>query len=374
MLHLRGSRSLNIEDNKNSVLYFALLHQNDSGNIEAGGLIRRVETEDELRLERLAFPDGEWIEDEHTLAPYFAGREGGMAAVSSQEAMQLRIQLLGYESLIKSKFSESAERNQDVESRASLSDMVKIGENSFAGNGNRMPETLGRTRELCARLDELVTAYVSEEESLVQIRNATALMLDLHGDQKSRPDGQPYVNHPLEVAILLIDSFKVRSPSTIVAALLHDSLEDQAAKMALRSTLGEELPVSVRAREYIRRNFGTSVEELVSEVTNPDFDSIVNESIPHSSPQERRAEKNMLYFKHVESIFDSDSDALLIKIGDLSFNALQLNEVSDQKRRSRLFEKYEPVITLLKERLTNAKPDERIFKALSVLEKIQALS
>ena len=73
-----------------------------------------------------------------------------------------------------------------------------------------------------------------------------------HRDQKRKGnDGEPYINHPIEVANLLANVGGVDDTDVIVAALLHDTVEDCA--------------VSV---EEVSEQFGTAVAGYVREVTD----------------------------------------------------------------------------------------------------------
>jgi GTP diphosphokinase / guanosine-3',5'-bis(diphosphate) 3'-diphosphatase len=62
---------------------------------------------------------------------------------------------------------------------------------------------------------------------------------------------EPYINHLLEVAMLVAEATDGKDPELIVAALLHDAIEDQ------------EVPKSV-----IAEGFGEDVAGLVDEVTD----------------------------------------------------------------------------------------------------------
>jgi guanosine-3',5'-bis(diphosphate) 3'-pyrophosphohydrolase len=62
---------------------------------------------------------------------------------------------------------------------------------------------------------------------------------------------EPYINHLLEVALLVAAATEGRDSNLIVAALLHDALEDQGVP-----------------REIIAKIFGEDVAKLVEEVTD----------------------------------------------------------------------------------------------------------
>jgi len=63
--------------------------------------------------------------------------------------------------------------------------------------------------------------------------------------------GVPYINHLLEVAMLVAEATDGKDPALVIAALLHDAIEDQ------------EVP-----REMIAATFGADVASLVEEVTD----------------------------------------------------------------------------------------------------------
>jgi len=65
--------------------------------------------------------------------------------------------------------------------------------------------------------------YISDENSLNLIKKAYEVAKDKHIGQ-FRKSGEPYVQHPIEVAYILASLHT--SPSTICAGLLHDVLED----------------------------------------------------------------------------------------------------------------------------------------------------
>jgi guanosine-3',5'-bis(diphosphate) 3'-pyrophosphohydrolase len=62
---------------------------------------------------------------------------------------------------------------------------------------------------------------------------------------------EPYINHLLEVATLVAEATEGEDPDLVIAALLHDAIEDC------------EVP-----GELIAKTFGTDVADLVAEVTD----------------------------------------------------------------------------------------------------------
>ena len=64
-----------------------------------------------------------------------------------------------------------------------------------------------------------------------------------HRDQRRKGQrAEPYINHPLELAHVLWFEGGVRDEATLVAALLHDTLEDtQTTVQELQGEFGEEI-------------------------------------------------------------------------------------------------------------------------------------
>ena len=95
-------------------------------------------------------------------------------------------------------------------------------------------------------LTESVAKYhPSDDTSLIEKAYRTAS--DAHKNQK-RKSGEPYIIHPLCVAIILADL--EMDKETIVAGLLHDVVED-----------------TVMTSEQLKEEFGEEVEQLVDGVT-----------------------------------------------------------------------------------------------------------
>ena len=99
-------------------------------------------------------------------------------------------------------------------------------------------------------LEDTVRGY-NPSANFQQIRQAYEFARDLHGPQL-RKDGSPFVTHPLAVAQIVAEELHLDSES-IVAALLHDCIEDTKASF-----------------ENIEQQFGADVARLVDGVTKLD--------------------------------------------------------------------------------------------------------
>jgi (p)ppGpp synthase/HD superfamily hydrolase len=97
---------------------------------------------------------------------------------------------------------------------------------------------------------------------------------------------EPYINHLLEVASLVTEATGGSDPNLVIAALLHDAVEDQ------------EVPLEIIARE-----FGKQVADIVMEVTDD-----------KSLPKEDRK------LKQIEAAPKKSKDAKLIKLADKTSN------------------------------------------------------
>jgi len=69
--------------------------------------------------------------------------------------------------------------------------------------------------------------------------------------RRKGPAAEPYINHLLEVAALVAQATNAREPDLVIAALLHDAIEDQ------------QVP-----RGIIAETFGEAVAKLVEEVSD----------------------------------------------------------------------------------------------------------
>ncbi|MCY7374683.1 MAG: HD domain-containing protein [Pyrinomonadaceae bacterium] len=114
-----------------------------------------------------------------------------------------------------------------------------------------------------------------------------------HATQKRKgADEEPYVNHVLEVASLLANVGQVDDFDVLIAAVLHDTVEDTA-------TTAEE----------ITEKFGENVCSIVLEVTDD-----------KSLPKARRKELQIEHAPHLSS------GAKLIKLGDKISNIRDVSE------------------------------------------------
>ncbi|MBI2317212.1 MAG: HD domain-containing protein [Betaproteobacteria bacterium] len=87
---------------------------------------------------------------------------------------------------------------------------------------------------------------------IVRIARALDFAARKHVGQKRKgAAGEPYINHLAEVALLVAEATEGRDTNLAIAALLHDTIEDQDVK-----------------HEELAAEFGKDVADLVAEVTD----------------------------------------------------------------------------------------------------------
>lgn len=150
-------------------------------------------------------------------------------------------------------------------------------------------------------LQDAVQSYL-EPEQIAEIKDAFILSEQAHQGQ-TRSTGDPYVTHPVAVATILAEMRM--DAQTIMAALLHDVIEDTAIN-----------------KETLALRFGAPVAELVdgvSKLTQIKFES--------------RAEAQAENFRKMVLAMAQDLRVIIIKLADRLHNMRTLDAVSCDKRR-----------------------------------------
>jgi len=132
-----------------------------------------------------------------------------------------------------------------------------------------------------------------------KILEALAFAADRHKSQTRKGVGRiPYINHPIEVSRLL-SRFGESNPDLLIAALLHDVIEDTVSSKQDINDLSD----------YIKENFGEVVLNTVLEVSDD-----------KSLPFEER--------KHLQIIHSSDLSDLAkkLKIADKICNLIDIKD------------------------------------------------
>ena len=213
--------------------------------------------------------------------------------------------------------------------------------------GERYATTHTHLAEVRERVEELGA------EQAAAVEQAIAVSLHCHQHQSDRPSGAPYVEHPAEVARNVVRWCRPLATELVIAALLHDSVEDQHEILC---ALDGRSPADRHgAFDTIEARFGTRVRNLVAHLTNPE----------HAGPR-TAAEKRAEYLAHIQELAEEGSDAYTVKLADLWTNALRLDGIADADKRSRLGLKYRPVLEDAATRLLEGPPPRLVGTAASM--------
>ena len=194
-----------------------------------------------------------------------------------------------------------------------------------------------------------------------RVMQAAALAEELHAGQR-RPDGLPYITHVVEVARRVLRWCPDADADALVTALLHDAIEDQAARLAER---GPDTAPTEReqALAVVASAFGATVAQRLELLTNPDFEALPQERFGTLSTADLTERKAQLYAEHVAHAVRADPWVAATKLADFSTNAWCLANVSDPARRAKLREKYRPVMQLFRELLEDVPRGHPLFAA-----------
>jgi (p)ppGpp synthase/HD superfamily hydrolase len=131
------------------------------------------------------------------------------------------------------------------------------------------------------------------ETDMSLIFSALRFAAERHREQKRKDDKTPYINHPIEVAETLVSAGGVSDVITIVAAILHDTVEDTAT-----------------TREELQELFGDDVTKVVLECTD-------DKSLP-------KEERKRLQVEHAPH---KSPRAKLVKIADKTSNITDITRI-----------------------------------------------
>ena len=103
--------------------------------------------------------------------------------------------------------------------------------------------------------------------NLKNLLRAASFAANKHtGQTRKGDDAQPYINHPLEVANLLANTGKVEDFDVLIAAVLHDTVEDtETTKEEITELFGETSVVIAVAAPHRRAAF-EACEWLIKEL------------------------------------------------------------------------------------------------------------
>jgi GTP pyrophosphokinase len=142
---------------------------------------------------------------------------------------------------------------------------------------------------------------IKDEEEAKLIRKAFKFAVYAHRDQR-RKSGEPYIYHPIAVAMICVDEIGL-GVTSIISALLHDVVEDTEFKL-----------------EDIEREFGKKVAKIIDGLTK-----ISSTSTKTFSAQAEN-------FRRMLLTIAEDTRVVLIKIADRLHNMRTLDSMSRDKQ------------------------------------------
>ncbi|MDO4537122.1 MAG: bifunctional (p)ppGpp synthetase/guanosine-3',5'-bis(diphosphate) 3'-pyrophosphohydrolase [Coriobacteriales bacterium] len=152
------------------------------------------------------------------------------------------------------------------------------------------------------RLLQHACATYLDEEGREKTERAYRFAAEFHKDQRRR-SGEPYINHPVEVALILAQDLHMDA-DTVCAALLHDTVEDTSATL-----------------DDLTERFGAVVAELVDGVTK-----LTNIEVSNMD------EKQALNLRKMVLAMSKDIRVVIIKIADRLHNMRTLAALPAHKR------------------------------------------
>ena len=147
----------------------------------------------------------------------------------------------------------------------------------------------------------ITSEYIHSEKDQKLIRKAFEMANFLHKDQY-RTSGEPYIIHPLSVAIILAELHV--GPATICAGLLHDTVEDTGVTL-----------------ESLTEEFGADIALIVDGVTKLT-------KMKFTSLEQKQAENH----QHMLLAMSKDIRVIVVKLADRLHNIRTLTAVAPEKQ------------------------------------------
>lgn len=179
------------------------------------------------------------------------------------------------------------------------------------------------------KLENLIDSLPDNYSQIdIDLINRAYQMAEKAHKKQKRASGEPYINHPLAVALILSE---LHVPSEVIAAgLLHDTVEDTKLKI-----------------EKIQKEFGEDISKLVSGVTKlsqlPNLSrrdklnekKLLRKEKSKKSESREKSRRADLATENLRKIFlamGEDVRIVLIKLADRLHNMRTLGHVPDHKR------------------------------------------
>lgn len=202
---------------------------------------------------------------------------------------------------------DNKEKNKDKLDHSDVSDEMNIAEFEVMLRDFSMPEDISPA--ILDSLEDIISRYkrFTDTDESELIRKAFIFAYKAHSAQRRRT-GEPYIIHPLAVTEILIELES--DVETLVASLLHDTVEDTPVSLA-----------------FIGELFGDEVAQLVDGVTKLG-------RIPYSSKEEIQAENMRKMFLAMAK----DIRVILIKLADRLHNMRTMKHLTPEKALEKALE------------------------------------
>ena len=185
--------------------------------------------------------------------------------------------------------------------------------------------------------------YMHLDSDIAYIEKAYAYAKNHHEGQ-TRNTGEPYISHPLSVAHLL--SEYQTDPTTIVAGLLHDCIEDTSATF-----------------KEIEKEFGPDVASLTEGVTKLGQYKFIGSDIEELEKQKAQAQN----YQKMLLAMAKDIRVIIVKLADRLHNMRTLEGMPEAKQKriaKETLEIYAPIAHRLGMNILKAELEDTSFKYL----------
>lgn len=191
---------------------------------------------------------------------------------------------------------------------------------------------------------------------------------DVRRGTRGKLPNPPYIEHPLRVALRLV-RFGIKNPDLIIAAILHDTVEDHPFEFAdfegvMTVSEGEEEAARRQAHGFVSNHFGFFAARIVAEVSNPILPADIS-----------KQEKINKYQAHVKAVLSYSYEALLLKVSDFIDNAGSLHHHYEYNDKSAQYfiDRYSPLLPIYMEAVTNSFEISDSIKE-SILSRLEQVS
>lgn len=192
--------------------------------------------------------------------------------------------------------------------------------------------------ETLSKLLEAILQRGFRAPEMKMIFDALDVAYQIHHLQRDRSDGFPFLRHVYSVAANLLEWFPDCSASTLVAAFLHDAIEDQRARLILVLGAGSEDITDQELQVLLEKRFDKVAASTIINLTNKD----------NTGPEDPNF-KRQSYTSYVRSVLLGSVEGRQVKLSDITDNALRLDCVVVDGRAAQLKSKYQPTLEFIME-------------------------